>query len=539
MKRKSLKRRWKGPLPTSGEIIGGVVGLFGWKPKRSVQDRTWRKFITGDAIHEDTRRQILRELIEERLRDTGELRTPAGRAVSREQMVRELEQVCEAHVSWWDALCARLKAALPMEASEFTNTVALRLAVVELAVRLAPLCLLHVPNAQTWLKEKPERIDIPEHLLTIMLRETLKHVRVTRNDLSEELDVSKEAVDQWLAKGKVIGIERLDEIAEVIAQKTGKDLDLLKALLRVTRLLTQVFQGVRDHVGKEELNWLVDGLWRLTQVAHLELEKMTVLLTGELRTQVLGELLVLGSETPLGPPLRRAMQAQEKDDSWRGVISAVPRQWERFLAKALAREQQYTHLRKVSQQEGFKYFMADEELITVGKMLGVLVPLDRLPTSFVELLEQPPEATAKQRLGLAWEYLIHLSSDEADPEAWRDLMSNAESCRLTQLSTDNAEEKDLWSLTSWAYYSQGLAKLYFKVDPIHTYADLLANAAWVEQIREALDALPPFPETVNPMLVEVLDALRKLKSAMERLPRMLREAERLASQLADLQRPVP
>lgn len=537
MARKSRKRLWRGPLPTTGEILRGVVGLFKWKPRYSAQDRTWRKFIKGAPISEETRRDILRELIERVLRGARGLRTPQGQPISREQFVENMERVFVAHASWWDALCARLRDALPVDASEFTNAVALRLAVVELAVRLAPVFVLHAPKLPAWMEEKPEHIDIPEHLLTRLLRELLKHVGVTRNELSQDLNVSKEAVDQWLAQGNIVSAERLDEIAEVIAEKAGEELAPIQSFLRLVRLLTQVFTGLREVVGKEELNWLVEGLWRLTRVAHRELAKQVEHLPEPLRMDLLGQLMGLGSEVWPGPSLRKAMLEQEQDDFWRGVISTEPRQWEQFLGHTLETEQQHSLMRERSKQEGLKYFMADEEQLHVNKIVALLLRSGRVQSPLVEWMNLPPEALQKQKLGLAWEFIQHLLlSEEAGPDAWRELLRCAELYRLNERAEDNAEQRALWSMLSWFSYMAGLAKLSEKMESMETAADLSANAAWVEQVRQALEALPPFPdlEAVTPVLRAILEHLQQMKSTLSRLPILLREVQRVqaASALA-------
>ncbi|RKH85051.1 XRE family transcriptional regulator [Corallococcus sp. AB045] len=521
MTRKSRRKLWKGPLPTSGEILGGVASLFEWKPRHSAQDRTWRKYITGGAIHEKTRRGILQEFIEAGLPDAGASLTRERLSAEREQTLAQLVDVLVAHVSWWDDLCARRKAALPIEASRFINTVVLRLAVVELAVRLAPLGTLHLPQLQP-LSKKPERIDVPEHLLTTLLRQVLKELKITRNALSEALDVSKEAVDQWLANGKVIGLKRLDEIAEVVAQKLGGRPEVAKGILRMVRLLTQVFEGLREQVGQEELNDLIEGLWRLTQVASSECERRVAFLPALEREQVLGELVVLGSAIWPGPMLREAMQAAEEDDSWRRVISALPHQWEGLLAEALGTEKQFLEIRELCLREGFKYLLRDEARVATSKLVKVLVPKERLPSVLVQLEQPTPEDGMTLIVPFVFQYGEHLFSEEAGPDGWRELLALGETCRLLMRSANNSEYLAALNQISWISYVKALLLIGTQMKSISN-EDLLGKTTWDEQVREALEALPPIPEAVKPELGETLHVLLEMRDTLEQTLRWLQE----------------
>ncbi|RKH53321.1 hypothetical protein D7V93_26940 [Corallococcus llansteffanensis] len=508
-------------MPTSGEVLGGVAGLFDWKPRRSAQDRTWREYITGGTVREETRCGILREFIEDGFRGAGSPLTPEGLPVAHLQSISELVQVLVAHASWWDDLCDRRKKALPIGASRFINTVMLRLAVVELAVRLAPLGTLHLPQLES-LKEKPERIDVPEHLLTTLLRQLLKESKITRNALSEALNVTKEAVDQWLAKGKVIGLKRLDEIAEIVAHKLGGSAEVAKGLLRIARLMTQVFEGLREQVGQEELNGLIEGLWRLTQVACRECGRQVEFLPDMERDQVLGQLIVLGSAVWPGPLLRNAMLVQEEDDSWRRVISALPHQWEWILAEALAAEQQSLKMREVCIQEGFKYLMLDEAQVAMNKVVNVLVPKERLPTVLVEMEQRPPKEALELMVALIFQHGQSLVSEGAGPNAWRELLGLGESCRYLMRSANTPEHHAALNLLSWFNYVQALMLLQMTMKSISN-EELLTSTAWDEQVREALEALPPIPEPVNPDLEETFHVLMDVKGTLEETLRWLRE----------------
>jgi transcriptional regulator with XRE-family HTH domain len=517
VKRRSRKKQWSGPLPTSGELIGALARIFDWKPQHAAQDSTWRKFTRGKHVSKETRRAILKEVIESWLHNVDEpLRMSTGEPVTKEAVVSALLHVLLAHTSWWDELCAGIQEAIPANPTEITNMVALRLAVVELAIRISAVCALRGLRAKP--PRKPEHVDMQELLLPILLRTALKSARISRLKLAEELDVTKEAVDQWLARDSVIRVELLDDIAEVIADKAGEDPNLLKATLRLVRALTQMLLDISERVGSKEMNETVRALIWLTQVSLAAIDEQVASLQEPLRTRSLEQLLALGSESWLGPLLRNAMRQQEQDDSWKGVISAMPKQWDNFLARALASEMQYAKALDVIAQEGFKYLMADKESARLARMALVLVPPESFPPQFSEVLAQlttqPHEATTELRLEMLSACFHHFASDEADPDAWRKLLENAECCRFLMRDVEPGEQLVQWQALSWISYLFGILKLLMLFCECQTLEETLT---WLAHLREVHMTLPQLPEEVDSRLQLLRDHLQEMKSLLEGL----------------------
>ncbi|NMO18011.1 hypothetical protein HPC49_14805 [Pyxidicoccus fallax] len=414
--------------------------------------------------------------------------------------------IVHAHASWWDGLCSQLEEAIPTEPTEFINSVALRLVVVELAVRFGALL------ASWGVKLEPmeqEKVDTEKVLLPVLLREVLQHFKVTRAALAKELDVSKEAVDQWLATDAVVRVALVDDIAEVIAEKTGGDWTRLSAFLRAARLLTLVFKALRDRVGKETSDELVGALLRLTQVALVSFHEQVDGLDGQRRVMALGEPLSLGSALEMGQRARDAMLAREQDDFWKGAIRAMPGDWKGHLADALIFERRRCELRNIRAQEGLQFLDIDGEQMHLSGLVRALVPEDALPPALARLLHEPPEVLNKARLELSTAIYFELSSKKDEPGVWRKLMELAESCRVA-LREVNEEERVGWTAVMLLSYTLGAVCLMKEF-----CADESSDVwVWWERIGAVNQSLQSAPIVNDPRLLELPSHARGIQDSI-------------------------
>lgn len=516
MGRKARNKPWKGPLPSSGEVLGGLAGLFDWKPRRRViSERTWRTYTSGGNIHDKTRQTLFEEVVMAALKGA-ELRGADGQPLERAMLVEGLAQIIKAHADWWDSLPQRMVGELPARTSTLTNVVVLRLAFVELAIRLAALSVAQ-PSVVQAPGEKPERVEVPESLLTTLLRALLKHGQLSRTALAQMLNVSKEAVDQWLKPGKVIPLERLDAIAGIVAEKAGGEPEKFKVFLRATRLWTRTFAALRERVGQDELNALVDGIWRLTQRARRECERYATLIPETHRADMLAGVVVLGSTSWPGPAIRAALAQQESDDEWRNVIAAVPHQeWGPLLARTLSLEETGLRLAKWVKEENFQYLVADKESLHQHQRRQLLVPPARLPEPLAQLQNLNDDAVLGALLGMVCQRSQFLLGRKGeDPEDWQEMMSCAEFCRLIQRFAKTPLQQEACLQISWMSYATGLLLLMASVVALEDVSRV--QPVWKERIRGALAALPPFPEEGSPDLDLWVKSVRSTKQELERL----------------------
>ncbi|MCY1014596.1 helix-turn-helix domain-containing protein [Pyxidicoccus sp. MSG2] len=502
MKRKLRQRKWAGLLPTSGEVLGGIARLIDWKPKRSAKERTWRKFCGGEHIHEQTRREIIEEMVAAVIHKGAGGTHPAGEIQDYTQLIEGLSQLVMDHVTWWDDICARLKAALPMEPTVFTTMAALRLVSVEMAMRLGSLLLLKGVPLDLPAVTTPKR-DIGELLLPHVLRKILKEAGVTREALADALDVSKEAVDQWLKSDALIRPELLDDIAEVVSEKQSLNPNAIGTGLRAMREVTRALLPLVDAVGTEALSQLVLGLIRLTAVCRGALETHLEGIDEEARKLPLSLLMLAGGEFPLAPLLRQAMLAQAPDESWRGAIATPPSQWGGFLGPVFTSQMNLSRLQRFCEEQGFPW--TEQDAWQFQQL--VLLPDEELPKPWSELAALPSWEAQRLWALAAWQRFNELNAERHRPESLREYGVLAE-CGAVVAGVADDELKPLIEGLRWSCVAMFILGCMEEGQKLLKEGRHSEAEPWVERIVKMVRSLPALPMDAAPNVQPVLDFLR-------------------------------
>lgn len=513
MKRKFRQPRWKGILPTSGELLGALARLCDWRPKRSVKERTWRKFCHGEPIHQSTRREIMKEMVDSLAGTLGQPHEAQGAELSREEWVQGFLDFIQAHVAWWDQLCERIRSALPASPTVFTTTVALRLAMVELAMRLGAMFTANNVTVRFPADLAERQVDATRLLLPYALRRVTKEAGITRLQLAEALDVSREAVDQWLESTAIIPPERVDDIAEVIAEKMGMEPTVLGLGLQVMRRISQVLVPLANMVGKQELDRLLLGSMRLLAVAQDVLPEHTRHLDAQARTEELCFLVFMGSESPLGAALRTAMLDQVPDALWGRAIATPMRQWEGVLAQVASTESFSARL---------SHFLAEQEFPPDGEQEQkklhryLLLPKDSPSSPYAFLSTLPPQERGEAGLSILIQSFHSLAASKQDEGSLKSVGLLTE-CFGVMAQRLEDELKPVAEEYRWRSLSL------FVVGCMEMGQDQLAKGEpqgavlWAERINKVLRALPPIPEQAGEPVKPLLEMLRLMKRLQEDL----------------------
>ncbi|HLK99170.1 MAG TPA: hypothetical protein VK539_01240 [Myxococcaceae bacterium] len=512
MKRKPRQPRWKGLLPTSGEFLGTLAMLCDWKPRHSAKERTWRKFCHGESIHQSTRHEILKELVESLVGKLGQPQAAQGVVPSREEMVHGLLTLIQLHAAWWDLLCERIQSALPAKPTVFTTTIALRLALVELVMRLSALFMANDVKLQFPTDLAERQVDATRLLLPYVLREVTKSAGITRLELAEALDVSREAVDQWLESTAIIPPERVDDIAEVIAEKMGIEPTALGLGLQVVRRMSLVLMPLADMVGKEELGQLLRGSMRLLAVAQETLPEHTRHFDAQVRTEALSLLVTIGSESPLGAALRGAMLDKVPDEQWRRAIATSIGRWGEFLAEVASAEVISGRLRHFLTEQDFP--SREEEMDQLRQHL--LLPKESRSGPYMSLLSLPSQERDEACLLLLVKSFDSLAALKQDEESLQSVGLLSEFFGMMAPFLEGelksiAEEYRWRSLILFVVGSMGMGQDHLAKGE-HQLATL-----WVERMMKVLRALPPIPEQAEESLKPLLKCLRLMKRMQEDL----------------------
>jgi hypothetical protein len=510
MKRKFRQLRWKGLLPQSCEILGALARLCDWQPVHSAGERTWRKFCHGEHLHGGTRRAIVEEMAESLIRKLELTHNAQGEALAPESAKQGLVGLLVAHATWWDLLlCERLQAALPVQPSAFTTTVALRLAVVELAMRLCGVFLLNGVKLTFPADLFERQVDAHRVLLPYVLREVLKAAGVTRMALAEALEVTKEAVDQWLESKAIIPPQRIDDIAEVISSKTGLNAIHMGLGLRAVRQMSLVFMPLAELIGKEELERLLLALVQLMAVGQATVLERTASLEDEARREALGLLIGLGGESPLGASLREAMLGKVPDESWKRAIATPPLKWVQFLADVSAVETVSARVRKFLSEQRFSSLDEEQERLRQR----MLLPRDSPSNPYAPLFALPPEQAALAYVVHLWSRFASLASKAREAEALQGLGMLAEICGF-MVEISQGKVKAMAEDLRWCCHSVFIVGC-MDIGQEHLKKNDPEAQLWSERALQALRVLPPFPTEAALEIQFSLRLLRPLKQLQE------------------------
>lgn len=512
MKRKFRQPRWRGLLPTSSEILGAVARLCDWSPRRSAKERTWRKFCHGEPIHGSTRREIVEEMAGSLVGKLGQIHDVHGAPLSQEVATQGLLGLIVGHALWWDLICKHIESALPVKPTVFTTTVALRLALVELVMRLSGLFLANDVKLRFPANLAERQVDASRLFLPYVLREVIKAAHITRLVLAEELGVTREAVDQWLDSKAIIPPERIDDIAEVIAEKMGIDPTHLGMGLRVVRQMSLALMPLADMVGKEEVGRLFLTGTRLLAVAQDTLPAHTSHLDAAARSEALGLLITLGGESPLGAVLRTAMLDKIPDEQWKRAIATPIGRWGEFLGDVSAMESVSARLRNFLTEQGFPCHEEDSEQL----QRRMLLPRESSSNPYAQLFNVPHQERVRVSLVLYLEAFQALATRKQDAESLQSvgLLSEAFGMMGQYLEGEFKEIAEEYRWRCLSFYVVGCMGL--SQDHL-AKEERSGGLLWSGRIMKVLRALPPIPVEAKPSLKPLLEFLRLMKRAQEDL----------------------
>lgn len=514
MKRKFRQRQWKGLLPQSTEILGALARLCDWQPVRSARERTWRKFCQGEHIDGRTRRAIVEEMIENLVRKLGSFQAPDARVepLAQEQARQALSELLIVHAALWDLMCQKLQGAMPAQPTAFTTTVALRLAVVEVAMRLGGLFQLHGVNLQFPANLGEDPVDVHRLLLPYVLRAVLKEAGITRMALAEALGVSKEAVDQWLESKTLIPSQRIDEIAQLVASKKDLHGNTLALGMRAVRKVSQALMPLAELIGEDELGRLLLGLMRLLAVTQVTLQGHLPTLGAEARAEALATLIAVGGHSPLGVVLRTAMQEKVTHESWTRAIATPPGLWMQFLGDVSAVETAFTRVRTFFTEQDFPVPEQQQERLRQQ----VLLPRDSPENPYAPLFALPPGQGALVYLAYLWKSFESVDVYSLDPKELQNLGVLAQVSGL-MVEISEGQVKTLADDLRWRCLGLFILGCMRIGQTLVATENLPEMKLWADRMMKALRGLPPFPSAPSPEAQPIFKTLRLLKQIQEEL----------------------
>jgi transcriptional regulator with XRE-family HTH domain len=511
------------PLPTSAEIIGFLVKTLEWDLDHQVKERTWRNYIAGKPVGEKTREAIFDALARAFLGPKEDFVLPTGQTFSKQEVVRNIRNVFMAQARFWDDIRAQLPEGANPKVVPLLTIVALRLAIIDLALRFAAFLLLQKelqppeePEASGATESTPA---LEENVLGRLLRELLKSAGLTRDALAERLDVSKQAVDKWLDGRDLPPVARLEEIVDLLVKETGatQDVTPLRMMLRSLRLLAKVTRPLEACIGPKQFEQLGLAFLRLTRGMWARLARIRYH-PESLRDAVHGELLLLGAHSSFGRNLLEELARQEEDIVWSGLVHAAGMDWAQTLAVIQQAAHRLARVEALADTEGLRHINVEEQAEIT--LILAFAPQEQMPDFLVHMLESPPEVRSMMTLYML---SVRLDGVREMPDGAEKLL---ELTRLTEVSRllalESPWQPESFNRLAWLAYARRLSLLLrpfkqFSLEDRVTLARVGRDA--VAALEEAPRIPPPdelrewWEDVVG--ILESIDGLCSLLEAVE------------------------
>jgi transcriptional regulator with XRE-family HTH domain len=498
------------PLPTSAELIGFLVKTLEWELDHQVKERTWRTYIAGKPVSEKTRASIFDALARAFLGPTGDISFPTGQVISAEEAVRGIRDVFLAQARHWDDIRTQLPSGANPKVVPLLTIVALRLAIIDLALRFAAFLMQQEalpPLEELDASGTPARAPVlEENLLGRQLRELLKHAGLTRELVAEELDVTKQAVDKWLDGRDLPPAARLEEIVDLLVKRTGatRDVTPLRLMLRGRRLLAKVMRPLEACIGRKQLEQLGLAFLRLTRRtwAHLACGHHYDRLVREV---VHGELILRGSQSISGQLILEELAPQEQDIVWRGLVQAAAMDWAQTLVVIQQAAHRLARMEELAATEGLRHINLEEQAETI--LVFAFVPQEELPDFLARLVESPPDVRSMMCLYMLSMRFAGVREMPDGPDKRLELARMTEGCRL--LAMESPWQPESFNRLAWVCYTMRLSLLLrpFKQSSLEDRATLVRVGREAISALEDAPRMPP-PDDLRELWEELVDILQ-------------------------------
>ena len=311
-------------LPTSGQILGALVGRLGIKHE-TLQDRTTRRYFASDLEHlvkDSTREKIIRAI--------AEVLTDSGFVTS--QQVREdnyalaptLASMLQWHADNWDLMRSfmrrRTMRVLPSNLPRVWEAY-VRLSAIDLALRVA--AHLHLAGSS------PSALDLLGFTNRKARGEYLNRKRrqagLTLEYLTERVGVDDHTVDAWMYDGARPSDDNLRKIARALADGIeGSRASDITLELRALYWISDVAGLLAEHISVEAMEDAVGRLHGYATIAYRIIEDQ---FPAESRAADLTVLADMGVGARVANPLLAALIEQEPDDDWREDLRPMGIDW--------------------------------------------------------------------------------------------------------------------------------------------------------------------------------------------------------------------
>ncbi len=308
-------------LPSSGQLLGFITDHLGLREAVGT-DRTTQRIFQGERVRPESIRGVVAQFVRAFWTDGVERGKRRDDASLSDTLVEVIVELARA----WDDRRARLHVELRPQELELAFHPFLRLTSLDLGLRLGGYSWMFAlpepsqENPPPWTFE-----DGFGRLLDAMLSKT-KTLR-SRARLAERAEVSANAMSAWSRFDSFPSDMNIERLAIELADDSNAKQDEIQNSLRLNLLLGWARKELGKELGAEVTGdliegalWVASGVWRLASVQRAE--------RGH---PLLGELVLLGSQSVLGAEAATLLSKQAPNPPMAADLSSLPSEWTRRL----------------------------------------------------------------------------------------------------------------------------------------------------------------------------------------------------------------
>ncbi len=311
-------------LPTSGQILGALVGKLGIRPE-TLRDRTARRYYAADLKHlvkDSTREEIIGNIAEV-LTDSGFV-APQEVREDNYALAPTLASMLQWHADNWDLVRSFMRRrTMPVLSSNLSEVwqAYVRLASIDLALRVA--AHLHIAGAS------PEALNFLGYANRMGRGDYLNHKRqqagLTLEDLAEEVGVDNHTVDGWMYDGTRPSNDNLTKTATVLAGRIEGSTSPNVALeLHALYWVSDIADLLAEHMDSDAVE---EAIGRLQKYALATYHLIDEFVPPARRAKDLIVLADLGTGARVANPLLAALIEQETDGEWQKDLVPFGLDW--------------------------------------------------------------------------------------------------------------------------------------------------------------------------------------------------------------------
>ena len=313
------------PLPpTAGQILGFVIKhLDGLRPP--FDGRQHRRFFSGSEDYKvplETKEEIISD-VAEWIMEIGLF--PRNQSVPDDHVFRGILFFLHTQISeweWWRNHLFDNRVFVPTDVINATWSAYLRVATIELAIRIASGMVL---------SGRPrDRANLIQYVADaqpgVFLKDIQKDAGLTRDQLSSEMDRPETTVDNWLDKDARPRNDALHELAKVFAAHLdGAHASEIEGDLRRLYLLDDIAELLSGFVGSDSVSQCLERLRKY--VGHSYDYLIGSVLKGQ-DPDAIASILLYGTSSSASQQVLEALARTENSDVWSRELESANLPWQ-------------------------------------------------------------------------------------------------------------------------------------------------------------------------------------------------------------------